>query len=437
MRRYCDNKSPLRDARICRTYVLFRPFKTQTKLRSPRDLRAQKSRPHRSPMKYLLALAVFSGVLTCAGAQNEKMTSPGIERNAKNDRSGTAWFVRAPDGPMMFTAQIFAPDVSRDARSQADQALDQLAGELNKAGGDLKRVLRLNAYVSDPSATAAVDAAIATRFADAPPAVTLACTPLTKPGARVAFDAVAAVSNSRGTVEILTGGGAVMPPGGKVFVSGQANRGDNLAASVRTTMESLFKALAHVGLAKTDVVQIKAFITPFADHAAATAEVKKSFGDGPMPPLVFIEWISTSPAEIELIAAAPKITAKQEDAAAYVSLPGMTTSPFFSRIATVAAGSPLIFIAGIDGGESGTSREQWKRVFDQLGTALFDSGSSFRHMVKATYFLHDDKARDMLGAIRGVYYDPARPPSASALDVTKMARPGRHVMLDMIAVPAK
>jgi enamine deaminase RidA (YjgF/YER057c/UK114 family) len=185
------------------------------------------------------------------------------------------------------------------------------------------------------------------------------------------------------------------------------------------------------------VVHVKAFVTPFADHASVLAEVKKSFGDAPLPPLVLQEWISTTPAEIELIAAAPGLTRKPEEAAAFVSLPGMSPSPVFSRLATVAAGTPLIFVAGIDGGEGGNARAQWKRVFDQLGTVLFDAGSSFRHMVKATYFLHDPEARAMLTAIRGVYYDPTRPPSASALDVTGLPHAGQRVMLDMIAVPAR
>jgi enamine deaminase RidA (YjgF/YER057c/UK114 family) len=230
---------------------------------------------------------------------------------------------------------------------------------------------------------------------------------------------------------------AILPAGGKVFVSGQSNPGPGLANTVKAVMPNLFKALEHVGVPRENIVQVKAFIKPFSDHAAAVAEVKASFGDSPVPPLVLLEWTTTQPAEIELIAAAPALTRPVANAAEYVSLPGMSTSPVFARVVTVAGGAPLIFTAGIDGGQGGTAREQWKRVFDQLGTILWDGGSSFRHMVKATYYLHDDKARDQMGGIRGVYYDPARPPSASALDVPQMPRPGRLVMLDMIAVPVK
>lgn len=388
-------------------------------------------------MKKILTTMAALGALTWAEAQPAKKDSGAIQRLAKNDRSGTAWTVRAADGPMMFTGQVCAPDVSRDARAQAEQALDLVGAQLAKAGGDLQRVLRLNAYVADDGATAAVDAAIAARFAGAPPAVTLVRTPLAVKGARVAFDAIAAVTRAPSSVEILAAGGAIMPAGGKVFVSGQSNTGPDLPTSVAMTMERLHASLAHIGLAKSDVVQVKAFITPFADHARAVAEVKKSFDGAPLPPVVLIEWLSNAPAEIELVASARTLERKPEDAAAFLGLPGMTSSPYYCRIATVAAGAPLIFISGLDGGEGGTPREQWKRIFDQLGTTLFDVGSSFRHLVKATYFLADPKARQALGDIRGVYYDPTRPPAASALNVTSIGRPNRSLLLDMIAVPAR
>lgn len=387
-------------------------------------------------MKNVLSACVALSAFTVMTAQTNSSGSAAIQRIAKPDHRGTAWSVRAPDGPLLFTRQIMAADVSRDARGQAEQALDRVAAAVAAAGGDMKRILRLNAYVSDDAATAAVDAAIAARFADAPPAVTLVHTPLSVKGALVGFDVIAAVSNAPASVRIAAGESAVMPAGGKVFVSGQANPGPNLAASVTTTMGKLHASLAHIGLAKSDVVQVKALITPFADQAAAVAAIQQSYAGGPVPPIVLIEWISTTPAEIELIAAAPALTRTQEEAAAFLSLPGMPNSPVFCRIATVAAGSPLIFISAIEGGEGGTAREQWKRIFDQLGNVLFETGSSFRHLVKATYFLAEPSARTAMGEIRGVFFDPNRPPSASALDVPSLGRKGK-LMLDMIAVPPK
>jgi enamine deaminase RidA (YjgF/YER057c/UK114 family) len=421
-------------------------------------------------MKTYLSIALALGLFNLASAQNQTPgaatnasvesrrtpTASMIERKAKDDRSGTAWFVKAPDARIVFTGQVTASNVALDTAGQAEDALNTLREQLKEAGTDLSHILRLNVYVANPELTPAVEQVIARRFADAPPAVTLAYTPLAKLHARVAFDAIAlyqtivppptAAADSRAQtivpeslrkVQFTPGGVAIMPPGGKVFVAGQANPGPGLGNSVKAIMPNLFKALEHVGLGKESVVQVKAFIKPFSEHAVAVAEIKASFGNLPMPPVVLVEWTTTQPAEIELIASAPDLRRPVEDAAAYLSLPGMTTSPVFSRISTVAAGAPLIFISGIDGGQGGTPREQWKRVFDQLGTVLWESGSSFRHMVKATYFLHDMNAREQMTSIRGVYYDPTRPPSASALDVAQMPRPGRLVMLDMIAVPVK
>jgi enamine deaminase RidA (YjgF/YER057c/UK114 family) len=391
-------------------------------------------------MKKILLLLLALGTVAGVRAQTAPMNSSALQRSPKNDRSGTSWYVRAADGPLLFTKQIVAGNLSGDARTQAGLALDQLTAVLKQEGADLSHVARLNAYVADPASTAEVDAVIAARFASALPSVVVVCTPLHEAGAKVAFDAIAALpaaANPASSVRITAGGNAVMATGGKVFVSGQAHNGPGLGVSAKNVMQNLFKALEHVGQSKADVVQVKAFIKPFTDHQQAIDEVKASFAPAAMPPLVLVEWTTGSPSEIELVAAAPKLTRPIEDAAAYVSLPGMTTSPFFARVTTVAAGAPLIFTAGFDGGDTGTAREQWKRAYDQLGNALFDSGSSFRHMVKATYYLFDDKAREQLGAIRTVFYDPTPPPAASPHDLTKVARPGRKVMVDIIAVPVK
>jgi enamine deaminase RidA (YjgF/YER057c/UK114 family) len=68
---------------------------------------------------------------------------------------------------------------------------------------------------------------------------------------------------------------------------------------------------------------------------------------------------------------------------------------------------------------------------------LFESGSSYRNLAKATYYLAPGPARLLLGDIRGVYFDPMRPPAASALQVPALGAAGRVIEIDMIAVPVK
>ncbi len=380
-------------------------------------------------MKRFFVLIAAAATATFAFAD-----TPPIQRVPHSHRNGTALFVRAADGPLIFTAQVYAADLSRDARGQAGQALDQIGLLLAKAGGDLTTVLRLNVYLADERSAAAVDALLAERFDAAPPAVTTVVSPLSQPGALVAFDAVAAVKKSPAAVEVITSSAAILPAGGKVFISGQAEKAADLATATQLTMESLHRSLAHLGLTKTDVVQVKAFIQPFVDHAVVTAAVARSFAPAPMPPLVLVEWISPLPTEIELVAAAGSTTSGT-DPLTFPTLPGMSVSTRFSRVARVAAGTPLIFISGIDGGTDGSLSEQWQRIFSKLGSALFDAGSSFRHLVKTTYYLDDPAGTAPLGAIRDVYFDPARPPAASAVRLKGTARP--HLALDLVAVPAK
>jgi enamine deaminase RidA (YjgF/YER057c/UK114 family) len=358
------------------------------------------------------------------------------DRLPRPDQPGTAWSVRVPDRPLVFTAAVTAPAPAA-ADEEARAALAELDAVVQAAGGDPAGILRLNALVASDADVAAVEAAVARRFAPAPGAFTLVRTPLATAGRRVAFEAVAPAGGEPTAVVHAAGRAAVLPAGGKVFISGQAEKGADVAEAVRLTMAGLHRTLAHLGLGAADVVQIKAFLAPFADHVAAGREVAASFGGGPVPPLVLVEWVSSLPAEIELIAAARALPAPPGDRVAWLPLPWLSVSPRYCRVAHVGAGVPLIFLGGIDGEGAGDARGQMKRVFERIGSALYEAGSSYRNLIKATYYLGDARTRTELGDIRGVYFDPARAPSASALEVRSLGHPGRGARIDLIAFPVK
>jgi len=269
------------------------------------------------------------------------------------------------------------------------------------------------------------------------PAFTLAVSPLTKTNARVAIDAVATSSRRPDKVEVLDSAAAILPAGGKVFISGQVVRGTDLASGANLTMGGLFRSLTHLGLSKTDVVQVKAFIQPFSDHAAAAREIAASFAGGPVPPIVIMEWVSDIFTEIELVAAADALPLAANHGIVYTTLPWLTPSPRFSHVGQVAAGTPLIFIGAFHGDDTADPRTQMKTLFERLGSVLFEAGSSYRNLAKATYYLQHADTRTLLGDIRAVYYDPTRAPAASALGVKSLGRPGRAAAVDLIAVPIK
>jgi enamine deaminase RidA (YjgF/YER057c/UK114 family) len=76
-------------------------------------------------------------------------------------------------------------------------------------------------------------------------------------------------------------------------------------------------------------------------------------------------------------------------------------------------------------------------VFDRLKDILDRTGSDFRHLAKATYYVSADDASRKLNELRPRYYDPKRPPAASKAVVAGVGMTERTVTLDMIAVPAK
>jgi len=391
-------------------------------------------------MKRCITLAVLmftSATFSMAQTPSSPTSSSPVQRFPKLDHRGTAFAVRVPDQPLLFTGQVFAATGSGNPRAEVDAALNALETTLAKAGGSLAGVVRLNAYVTDDPSVSVVEAAVAERFAGTPPAFTLVRSPLTQAQARVAFDAVATTSRAPSTVEVVDASAAVLPAGGKIFISGQVIRGTDLASGAKLTMGGLFRSLEHLGLGPADVVQVKAFIKPFEDHVAASREIAASFGVGRVPPIIIMEWVSDIYTEIELVASARDRVIDAANGIVYTMLPWLTASPRYCHVSQVAAGTPLIFIGAIDGGDANDPRTQMKTIFERLGSILFEAGSSYRNMAKATYYLNDPIARSMLGDIRAVYYDPTRAPAASALGVNGLGRPGRAAMVDMIAVPIK
>jgi enamine deaminase RidA (YjgF/YER057c/UK114 family) len=392
----------------------------------------------RSFRAVLAAVVAFAASAAQAAEPKAKMNSVNeIQRIPQAGRKGFAASVRVPDGPLVFTGQIFPGNTSGDARAQAESGLQALEAVLAKAGAQSSRVVRLNAYVADDRCVPVVEAMLAARWAGNPPAVTIVRTPLPIAGALVSFEAVAASTRTPAAVEVIDANVAILPAGGKIFISGQAERGSDLAAAVKATMAGLHRSVLHLGLKKADIVQVKGFIKPVDQHAIAMREVAASFDGSAVPPTILYEWVSDLFAEIEIVVSAKSLPATPGEPITYAWLPWLTKSPRYCHVTHVMPGTPLIFVGAVDGGDTNDPRVQMKTIFERLGSVLFEAGSSYRNLAKATYYLGHPTTRALLGDIRGVYYDPTRPPAASALNMTGLGYPGRAAMFDIIAVPVK
>jgi len=227
---------------------------------------------------------------------------------------------------------------------------------------------------------------------------------------------------------------ALLPSGAKMYISGMADT-NSLPEATRKTLEKLVTALGQLGGTKADIVQLKAFLEPVSEVAAVRGEIIDFFG-GSAPPVVFVEWISSSPnppIEIELIAAANGSFAREPESVSFLTPAGTTSTKVYSRVARVNHGK-LIYTSGLYGMKSLDATGQVREIFSSLGEILKRTGSDFEHLAKATYYVSDNDASNKLNDIRPEFYNPQRPPAASKAKVKSVGVPGKTVMLDMIAV---
>ena len=361
---------------------------------------------------------------------------PPLQRSLSTTIPGQADFVRAPDTTLYFSPHLLpALTDTSDAAAQLSGILDELSHRLQSVASDERQLIRLTLTLVDESDHARAAEVLAQRFRDHAPAVTWQSSPLPHASARVAVEAIAASRQRPDVTTTTADGGALLPAGSRIFLSGQAERGADVASSVALTMASLLRSAAELGSAPSGVAQIRVFLQPFSGRQDALDQLVPLFPAGKCPPIIVTEWTLPLPVEIEMIVARDRSATKLESPLTFPVLAGKPRSPRFSHAAIVEAGVPLLFLGDIDAGPNVPPTEEWPAIFARLGPLLGRAGSSFRLLVKATYLLEEGSPRNSLNDTRAVYYDPLRPPAASAVGVRSVGIPGRASALEMIAVP--
>jgi enamine deaminase RidA (YjgF/YER057c/UK114 family) len=363
-----------------------------------------------------------------------------------DESTGSAAAVIVEDVPLLYTTQ-FTDSEYDDPRRQTELVLDRIDDALARSEQGFANLVKLNVCVARTADADVVRDVLSKRFRDrAKPAVSYVVGKTVSPPAKVAIDAVGACSSRRidddvRRVNVQLPGRpneahvARLPAGPKIFVSGQAEKGSDMAEATRLTLESLRKTLEFLGLSLHHVVQVKAFLGPMSSQPEAQKAIVEFFGADKSPPTAWVEWSSSLPIEIELVAAGRPDKHKPSGGIEYLTPPGMQASPVFSRVAIAGSGK-LIFVSGLYGSSRDNGAAEVQEVFASLGTILEKSGSDMRHLAKATYYVAADDASAKLNELRPKFYDPQRPPAASKAQVSGTGLPGRTLTLDMIAVPA-
>jgi len=418
-----------------------------------RDRRIMLPRLSANPSQRDLFASLLTLLAVTSGPSLQLLAQDGIRRIPGAAMAFDCPAVIVTGRELLHTTQLLPVDEqgelvgANDVAQQVERVFRQLEIVLKEEHTDVRDTVKLNLYLADEAALPAVEQALELRFPSGKPAVSLVTTSLPIRGAIVAADAVAARETgadpdrraARNRVNNIAGRermahSAVMPVGETIYISGQAEPGDNLADATKKTLAGLKKTLDHLGLGLEHVVQLKCFLQPMSDIEQTYAEIEELFGDQLAPPTSVVEWISSLPIEIEMVVHSPQASAT--DAITHEWLSWLTVSPVYCRYSRIP-GDTQIYISGCFGAAETDDSAQVATVFQQLQDRLTAAGSDLKHMAKATYYVSTDAASTAVNEIRPTLYDSQHPPAASKALVQGVGLAGRTFTLDMIAAPAQ
>jgi enamine deaminase RidA (YjgF/YER057c/UK114 family) len=383
--------------------------------------------------RFHAALAAEVVVLMCWSTA----LSQSIHHIESNSRTGSSAAVLVDDVPLLHTTQIFAAaDERKTLDEQVEGLFARLEMELKYNSVGLTDAVKLNFYVASNEAAAAVRKKLVQTYSgEQRPAVSFVVTKLPADDALVAVDAVAALPKSTAS-EVRRGPlSAILPKGVRIYVSGQAEPG-TLQEATKKTLESLSRTLKEYGRSDKDIVQLKCFVTPMESAGLVKEELARHFAGQRVPPVSYVEWKSSSPIEIELVAwGGPAEEKLPADPIEYLTPTGFKASPLYCRVARIHGGGTIYF-SDLFATPMTDAAAQVQQPFDQLKLLLEKTGSDFKHLAKATYYVTDDEVSKAHNEIRPKYYDPARPPAASKAVVMGTGTEGVRYVMDMIAVPS-
>lgn len=340
------------------------------------------------------------------------------------------------DVPLLHTTQIFAAaDERKSLEEQVESLFARLEMELKYSSAGFADVVKLNFYVASNDAAAAVRKQLVKTFPrEQRPAVSFVVTKLPADDALVAVDAVAAIPKS--TVGEVRKGplSAIMPKGERIYVSGQAEPG-TLMEATKKTLESLSRTLKEYGRGDKDVVQLKCFVKPMDSAGLVKEEIAKHFAGQKAPPVSYVEWKSSAPIEIELVAWGGPLEKPAAELIEFLTPTGFKASPLYCRVARIHGGG-TIFFSDLFADPKADTAAQVQQPFDRLKLLLEKTGSDFKHLAKATYYVTDDEVSKAHNEIRPKFYDPVRPPAASKAAVAGTGTEGARYVMDMIAIPS-
>lgn len=142
--------------------------------------------------------------------------------------------------PLVHTQQILAPNAVGKGNGVLEETVERLRSILKKSGSSLDRIVKLNFILTaDAQRDVLLKQLAAGAFGQGKPAVSFVTDKLPA-GSAWAVDAVALAAPRTSWKQVEHGEGfTVLPPGTRIYVSGQAVPAKDLAEATRKTLEEL------------------------------------------------------------------------------------------------------------------------------------------------------------------------------------------------------
>jgi reactive intermediate/imine deaminase len=128
-------------------------------------------------------------------------------------------------------------------------------------------------------------------------------------------------------------------------------------------------------------------------------------------------------------------------AANFINPETMHSPGGYTRVVEVTSGR-LAYISGqvaLDRAGrlvGGDIRSQTRQVFNNMRAALAAAGGALGDVVKLTTYLLDITEMDAVREVRNEYFDPGRPPAATAVEVSRLEPDGVLIEIEAVAVLA-
>ncbi len=221
-------------------------------------------------------------------------------------------------------------------------------------------------------------------------------------------------------------------PQGLAFISGQQERTKDSAAAaaplVERSLTGVESAVRAVGSGAGDVTRVTCFVGTLADVNTVRASLARRFPSAVWNVVAVQRAMLGGIAECEAVA---RLGTAPQAPLQMLNPEGLTRSPHYSQVALV--GPVRVAISGTQMAFGYQDRDL-RLAFQRLSKAVESVGGKLSDAAFSSYYPLSDRMTEQIRAVRGEFYDKARPPASTMLSFEGLPSLDASFAVDVIAV---